>query len=181
LIKPVIKHVKAIFKDYVYSVDIPTLEEALVKKLKSQNKTLATAESCTGGSISKRITNVSGSSDVFELGLVTYSNRIKHEILNVDQDILKTHGAVSKETAEAMSQNLLKLSGADIVVSVTGLAGPTGGSKEKPVGLVYINVATKDKSITQKLMLSRGYKNERERIRLLSTSHALKLVLDNLD
>ncbi len=181
LIKPVIEHVKLIFKDYVYSVDIPTIEETLVKKLKEKNMKLSSAESCTGGSLSKRITNIPGSSEVFELGLITYSDRIKHEILNVDQSILKIHGAVSKETVEAMSHNLLALSGADIAVSISGIAGPGGGTKEKPVGLVYVNVSTKDKSVTKELMLSRGYDHERDRIRLLSTSHALKLVLDNLD
>lgn len=181
LIEPVLQHVLNTFKEYVYSIDIPSLEETLVHKLKEKKLKLASAESCTGGYLGKRLTDIPGSSEVFELGLVTYSNRIKHLTLGVQEETLENHGAVSKETVVEMSNNLLELSSADVAVAISGIAGPGGGTKEKPVGTVYISVQTHQKMITRKLMLSRNYQSDRKRIRSLSVSHAFKMILDLID
>ncbi len=178
LIEPVIDEVKNTFKDFVYSVDIPTLAETVVQKLKSKNMVLASAESCTGGLLGKRITDIPGSSSVYQMGLITYSNEAKMKLLNVDESLLSHYGAVSKETVEAMARSLLNLSASNVAVAISGIAGPTGGTHSKPVGLVYICVKTKDATITKQLMLSRSYQSDRSRIRSLSVSHALKMILD---
>jgi nicotinamide-nucleotide amidase len=112
------------------------LEEALGRILTERGLTIAVAESCTGGLIADKITNVSGSSMYFERGVVVYSNQSKTELLNVPKELIKTHGAVSKEVAEAMAAGVRRLAGTDIGISTTGVAGPTGGTSEKPVGLV---------------------------------------------
>lgn len=112
--------------------------------LKKRGWMLATAESCTGGLIAKTITDIPGSSAVFERGFVTYSNDAKEELLAVPHEILEKYGAVSAEVAACMAAGALEHSNADIAVSCTGIAGPDGGTPEKPVGLVYIGIATKD-------------------------------------
>ncbi len=117
-----------------------TLEEQLAKILIENKLTIATAESCTGGLLSSRLTDVSGSSEYTKLNFVTYANEAKNEILGVSWDILNTYGAVSEECAEAMANGLQKRTGCDIALCTTGIAGPTGGTKEKPVGLVYISL-----------------------------------------
>ena len=120
-----------------------TLAEKTVKLLKQKGVTLSSAESCTGGMFSELITAVSGASEVFELGVVSYSSRIKNEILNVDKNTLDCLGAVSAETAKQMAYNVRKLSSSDIAVSVTGVAGPSM-SEGKEVGTVYIALSTKN-------------------------------------
>lgn len=122
------------------------LAEVLVKKLLEKELKIATAESCTGGLISQMITSVSGASGVFDCGVCSYANSIKEKLLGVKKETLKAKGAVSPETAMEMAKGILRLSGADIGISVTGVAGPTGGTKEKPVGTVYIGVATMAKN-----------------------------------
>jgi len=112
--------------------------QALLERLAADGLTVATAESCTGGMIAAALTDVPGASQVFGCGIVSYSNEIKERILGVDAAILAAHGAVSEETAQAMLAGLLRLSQADLGVAVTGVAGPDGGSAEKPVGLVYL-------------------------------------------
>jgi len=124
--------------DCIYGVDEETLEEIVGGLLRTQNLTLAVAESCTGGLIGHRLTNVAGSSDYFLEGVVTYSNEAKRNRLGVGGELLSRHGAVSREVATAMAEGVRRLSGADIGLSVTGIAGPAGGSREKPVGLTYI-------------------------------------------
>ncbi|MEZ5691561.1 MAG: CinA family protein [Rickettsiales bacterium] len=116
----------------------------LLENYRNRKLKLATAESCTGGMISSLITEISGSSDVFECGFVTYSNESKINLLGVDGEIIEKYGAVSEQTAIAMALGAINRTRADIAVSVTGIAGPSGGSKEKPVGLVYIATAKKD-------------------------------------
>ena len=118
-----------------------TLEEQAVEKLKVQHKTLVTAESCTGGWIAKRITDIAGASEVFECGIVCYSNRIKTELLGVREETLAEFGAVSEQTAREMALGALDVSKADVAVAVTGIAGPDSDNTGKPVGLVYIAVA----------------------------------------
>lgn len=126
----------------VYGFDEETLESVVGKLLKDQGKTLAVAESCTGGLVGHTITRVAGSSDYFVGGVVAYSNDLKESLAGVDGESLRQHGAVSAETARALAEGVRRVTGADIGVSVTGIAGPSGGSKEKPVGTVYFGLAT---------------------------------------
>ena len=120
-----------------------TLEEKVVKTLNEKGLVLATAESCTGGLIAKRITDVSGSSAMFNCGIVSYSNEIKESVLGVKHDTLEKFGAVSEQTVREMVEGVLKLSGADIAVSVSGIAGPNSDNTEKPVGLIYLAISDK--------------------------------------
>ena len=127
--------------ELIYGRNDELLEETIGNLLKTKNKTLALAESCTGGLIGHRITNVPGSSEYFVEGMVTYSNQAKMERLNVPKNTIDTYGAVSRETAISMAEGMRKKSGADFALSVTGIAGPTGGSKDKLVGLTYIAIS----------------------------------------
>jgi nicotinamide-nucleotide amidase len=131
---------------FIYAEGDVSLEETLIDLLRNKGMKLALAESCTGGLVANRIVSIPGSSDVFDRGFVTYSNESKIEMLGVDPEILEQHGAVSLETALAMAKGARERAGVDIAASVTGIAGPTGGTEEKPVGLVYIAVADKDGS-----------------------------------
>lgn len=151
------------------------LVDQLFEKLKTSHKMLVTAESCTGGMIATVITDKAGSSAVFERGFVTYSNEAKRECLGVSEKTLKNHGAVSAETAIEMAAGALQNSNASVSVSVTGIAGPDGGTPEKPLGLVYIGYALKGGvAQTTKHM----FKGTREEIRLQTTREALKHLLD---
>ena len=123
---------------------------SIVKKLNKKKLKISFAESCTGGMLASKITSISGASKVFGLGLVTYSNQAKISILKVNKRIIQKYGAVSPECCEAMVKNLAKISKAQINVSVTGIAGPKGGTKTKPVGLVYIGVKNKNKILITK-------------------------------
>ncbi|MCW5939702.1 MAG: competence/damage-inducible protein A [Fimbriimonadaceae bacterium] len=155
--------------DAVYGVDDETLESAVVSLLKRREATVSTAESCTGGWIGARLTSVPGSSDCFVGGVVTYSNRLKQQLVGVKPETLEAHGAVSAEVAEEMALGARERLGSDFSVSVTGVAGPGGGSEDKPVGLVYIGVAS-PKSIEAHRHLFTGL---RETVRLRSTQMAL--------
>ena len=124
--------------------------KSLVKKLTEKKIKISFAESCTGGMLTSRITSVSGASKVFNLGLITYSNQSKIKILKVSKRIIKKFGAVSYECCKAMVVNLSKISKANINVSITGIAGPKGGTKKKPVGLVFIGIKKKNKIIKSK-------------------------------
>jgi nicotinamide-nucleotide amidase len=126
------------------------LTNKLVKKLIKKNLKISFAESCTGGMLSSSITSVSGSSKVFNLGLITYSNEAKINILNVPKKVISKYGAVSRECCLSMVKNLSKISKTDISVSITGIAGPNGGTKLKPVGLVYIGIIKGNKIIIKK-------------------------------
>lgn len=130
--------------DAIYAEGSESMEEVVVRLARSAGKTVATAESCTGGLVASRITNVSGSSEMFRYGWVTYANEAKMSELGVPAALLEKHGAVSAEVAQAMAEGALRGSGADLAVAVTGIAGPTGGTPEKPVGLVYFALATKE-------------------------------------
>ena len=138
LIEEIIKRIEKIFDYHIYGYDDDTLESVVVELLKKKNLKISLAESCTGGLASSRITDVPGASEVFLGGAVTYSNNAKSELLGVSEETLKKHGAVSAETAEEMAVGSRELFNSDIAVSVTGIAGPDGGSLEKPVGLSYI-------------------------------------------
>jgi len=123
-------------------------------ELKKHKVTIATAESCTGGLLSHSLTNISGSSDYFDCGIISYSNTAKMQLLGVPQQLLQHHGAVSKEVAEAMAKGIRQKAQVDYGLSTTGIAGPTGGTKEKPVGLVYIGIATQDTVIVKQYLFS---------------------------
>ncbi len=150
----------------------------LVNKLIEKKLVIATAESCTGGLLAKKITDVSGSSKVFEMGLVSYANRIKNEFLEVPNEVLNTVGAVSEETAKQMAIGVAKLAKSDIGVGITGIAGPTGGTQKKPVGLVYYSIyfKTEDKLIVNKLLL----KGNRDEIRERTTEIVIEEVMKNI-
>lgn len=131
--------------DFIYGFDNISIEEVVVKRLSDRGLILSLCESCTGGMISERITSVPGASRIFDRGLVTYSNKAKMDELKVNQATLEKYGAVSEETAFEMAKGLLEKTKSDLVVSVTGIAGPDGGSKEKPLGLVYMCLMDKNK------------------------------------
>ncbi len=141
--------------------------------LQNQNLMIAIAESCTGGLISHTLTNISGSSNYFERGVVTYSNKAKMELLNISEDLIKKYGAVSKEVASAMAEGIRINSNVDIGIATTGIAGPTGGTKEKPVGLVYIAISTKDDTFVEKYQ----FKGDRLQNKQLTCEAALKMLL----
>ena len=173
LIKPVIHEISNQYGEYIYSITEPNLQTELVKRLRSAGKTVAVAESCTGGMIASHITEVPGSSGVFGYGVVTYANEAKMKILGVNEQTLKDYGAVSDQTAREMAEGVRRLSSADIGVAVTGIAGPDGGTKDKPVGLVYLAVTTKSDTKVTRLMLSRSRKDERASIRERTAMYAL--------
>jgi nicotinamide-nucleotide amidase len=151
---------------------------AVGRKLRDRGLTLALAESCTGGLLGSLITSVPGSSNYLLLDAVTYSNASKSSMLAVSEDLLRAHGAVSSESAAAMAEGAQRLSGADIAVSVTGIAGPGGGSEQTPVGTVWFGLARKKGPTVTRL---RRLPGDRERIRVLSAYIALKLVGDAAD
>jgi nicotinamide-nucleotide amidase len=157
---------------YVYAAGEVELEETIGALLREHRQTIATAESCTGGLVADRITNVSGSSSYFERGVITYSNRSKTELLGVPEELLQASGAVSREVAEAMAAGIRRMAGTDIGVSTTGIAGPTGGSREKPVGLVWIGYA--DAHSTDAVRFQFG--DERMRVKERASQAALELV-----
>lgn len=149
--------------EFIYGFDDQTLEEVVGNMLKEKGKTLSVAESCTGGLVAAKITNISGSSDYFERGVVSYSNQAKMEILGVPKDLLEKFGAVSPEVALAMAKGIRQISKTDLGLSVTGIAGPTGGTKEKPVGLIYIALADNNKAWVEKFMFGQDRMINRER------------------
>ena len=149
--------------------------EKLHKKLIKKNITLSTAESCTGGLLSSKFTRLSGSSKYFQMGLVTYSNNAKIKILNVNKKIIKKYGSVSPECCEAMVQGLSKISKSKINISITGIAGPNGGTKDKPVGLVYIGLTKRNKTIVSKNYFK---KKDRNSIQNKTVEKCVKLIQD---
>lgn len=180
LLQPVMEKIKEQVGGYLYGIDVGDLQTAAVHALKVNGLHVAVAESCTGGYVAKRLTDVSGASEVFECGVVTYSNRMKHQLLGVSQQTLDTFGAVSEETAREMAAGVRKLSGAEIGISVTGNAGPEP-SEGKEVGLVYIGVDSLEMSRVFMLQVNRRDQDARETIRYLASSHALSLILKAVD
>lgn len=157
------------------------IQKELVKRLKENKLKIATAESLTGGLLSKMLTEIPGASEVFECGVCSYSNRIKHDLLKVSQNTLDKYTEYSRQTAGEMAQGVRILSGADIGVSTTGIAGPGGGSQDKPVGLVYVGISTKNDRITYELKLADKKQCDREYIRQQAARYAFSAVLDFLD
>ena len=173
LCEPVIEEIKSRLAEFVYGIDYTCIEEAVVEKLKEKKLTVAAAESCTGGLVAKRITDIAGASEIFECGIVSYSNRIKHDVLGVSSDDLEKYGAVSETVAKQMAVGALKVSGADVAVSVTGIAGPGSDSSGKPVGLIYIGLADKNNVWVRELKTSR---KDRSYNRYVSASNALDMI-----
>ncbi len=176
MIRPVVAEIQERLGDVVYGVDIGSLQNAVVEALKEKRLTVATAESCTGGGVSQAITDVPGSSAVFRGGICAYANEIKVKLLGVQMATLEAYGAVSEQTAREMAAGARAATGADIGIGVTGIAGPDGGSVEKPVGLVYIAVSSDAYSEVKELRLSRGHKKERSFIRSSAVLNALSLI-----
>ena len=173
--EPVLSQIIERLKDNIYSIDNEYLHEVVGKLLIKTNTTIATAESCTGGLISKHLTDVAGISSVFHTGFVTYSNDAKIRLLGVSEKTLKTYGAVSSQTALEMSKGARDKSGTDIGIAVTGIAGPGGGTFEKPVGLVYLGYCDNKKHFAKELRLS----GSREKIRNLTVLNAFKTILES--
>ena len=172
--QPIIDRIREESGHLCYGVDDESLESVVAKNLISEGKTLSVAESCTGGLVSKRLTDLPGSSAYVKLNVVTYANEAKEKLLAVPAELLAVHGAVSAECAEAMAVGMRKLSGADYALSVTGIAGPAGGSDEKRVGLVYFGLAAGDFTT----VLRRQFPKElgRQGIRQRSASEALNFL-----
>lgn len=166
------KRVRAALGDYIFGTDDDRLEDVVVKMLTTARKTIAVAESCTGGIIANRLTNVSGASEVFLEGCVTYSNESKTRLLGVREETLKQFGAVSEEVAREMADGVRTRSGADFGVSTTGIAGPTGGTPDKPVGLVFIGFATPQRAEVKRYMLL----FDRETFKFFASQYALDAV-----
>ncbi len=171
--EPVVREVCEVLGDVVYGVDVQSLEQVVVEGLRKRGMTAALAESCTGGLIARRITSVPGASEVFGCGLVTYSNEMKMQLLGVSPETLAAHGAVSPETAIEMARGARKVGHADVGVGVTGIAGPGGGTAQKPVGLFYAAISTPQ----GEQVIERQRRNStRERVQLYASSCALDLI-----
>ncbi len=152
---------------------VESLEQQLVKELTKRNASITTAESCTAGLVSGRIVNVSGASGVFNQSFVTYSNEAKHKLLGVTEETLETVGAVSRETAEQMAVGAANVAGARMAISVTGIAGPDGGTLEKPVGLVYIGCYYDGTTVVEQHI----FQGDRMEVRNASVEAALTLAI----
>lgn len=173
IMKPFIDEIKTRLGDYIYGIDCNGIEFAVVELLKKHKLTVATAESCTGGFIAKRITDVPGASAIFKHGIVTYSNDVKEKAVGVNPLTLKTYGAVSEETAKEMARGIRRVAGSDIGISVTGFAGPASDEEGKAQGLIYVALDASDFSLCEKINTGR---NDREYNRYVSASRALNLV-----
>ena len=157
-------------------MDVDSLEQVVGDGLRARGLTLAVAESCTGGLLSKRITDVPGCSDYYLGGVCSYANEVKMKVLGVQKETLDTVGAVSPEVAEQMAEGVARALGADVGVGITGVAGPGGGTDDKPVGLVYISVWHNGQHFTRKMKAANG----RDRIRMQAASTALDLIRRNI-
>jgi nicotinamide-nucleotide amidase len=166
------KIVRGELGDVIFTDDDRALEEVLVKLLTERKQTLATAESCTGGLLANRITNVPGSSEVFLAGYVTYANEAKIDILGVDPQLIQNHGAVSEEVARAMAEGGRKRAGSTYALSTTGIAGPDGGSPDKPVGTVYVALASDRETKVRKLF----FPSDRETFKQLVAQFAFEML-----
>lgn len=172
LIKPVVKELKNRFGENIYTTKAEeTLEQSLVRLLAKHQLTITTAESCTGGMAAARIINVPGSSEVYKEGFITYSNKAKRKYLDVSKSTLKQFGAVSEETAREMAKGGAFETDSDICIAITGIAGPDGGSEEKPVGLVYIGCCCKNKTSVERFV----FRGNREKIRIQAACRAIDM------
>ena len=163
---------KAILGEYIYSEQEDTLQNCIGRILAEEGKTISVAESCTGGMISHLFTSVPGSSAYFLGSVTSYANSVKVGVLGVPAEIIRNHGAVSSECAAAMAEGVRRLTGSDFAVSTTGIAGPGGGSAEKPVGLVWIGLSSAQGTETYKIQ----YSGDRQRNIERSAAYAMNLI-----
>jgi len=179
IIKPVKEKLKKEFSKFIFGEDNDTLSSVLIKELSKRNQTIVFAESCTGGLLSSSLTSISGSSLVLRGSIVSYSNELKNSLLNISEEKLLKHGAVSEEVCEAMAINVKEILGADWAIAISGIAGPNGGSQDKPVGLVYISIAGPNNNITN---IKKLFNSSRNRIEIQTLSvnvclNSLRLIL----
>ncbi|SHF03117.1 competence/damage-inducible protein cinA [Caldanaerobius fijiensis DSM 17918] len=172
MIQDMEEHIRDILGDYIYGIDDDSLESIVGQLLIKKGITISVAESCTGGLIAHKLTNIPGISSVFKLGTVVYSNEAKVDVLNVNSEVLKEKGAVSEETAIQMAQRIRQIGKTDLGLSVTGIAGPDGGTAEKPVGLVYIALAEDKNVICNKY----NFNGNRLKNKNLASMYALDMV-----
>jgi len=163
---------KEIIPEYIFGENKDTMQEVVGKLLKKNSATVSVAESCTGGMISNLLTGVPGASNYFHGSIIAYDNNIKTKLLNVDKELIEKHGAVSREIAESMALNIKKITLTNYGLATTGIAGPTGGSNDKPVGLVWVALATDEKIISKKFLFG----NNRERNMIISSLAALNML-----
>ena len=179
IIKPVKEKLKKDFSKFIFGEDNDTLPSVLIKELTKRNQTIVFAESCTGGLLSSSLTSISGSSQVFQGSIVSYSNELKNSLLNISEEKLTKYGAVSEEVCEAMAINVKEKLRADLAIAISGIAGPNGGSQDKPVGLVYISITGPNNQITNIKKLFNSTRNRIE-IQTLSVNvclNSLRLIL----
>lgn len=172
---PVAEKISTILGDVVYGLDVSSLEEAVVRQLAKRGWSISTAESCTGGLLAKRITDQPGASAVFKTGLIVYANEAKERLLDIPSELLSSFGAVSSQVAKKMAENARIVNQTDIGLGITGIAGPTGGSEEKPLGLVYIAMSAPDAEWLR-VMKPCGRYLGRNNVRWMAASHALDMV-----
>ena len=173
LLKPTVEEIKALFGAKVYGVDVSSLEEVVEQLLLEKGLTLGVAESCTGGLMAKRLTDVPGASKVFKGGIVSYTNEVKAGVLGVPQELLDQFGAVSSQVAQAMAEGARRVLGCDIALSSTGVAGPDKDDRGNEVGTMFVAIATPEGSYVRSLAL--GNRPVRERLRIQTASHAFDL------
>jgi nicotinamide-nucleotide amidase len=176
VIEPVYEEIKSILEEYIYGEDEDSLEKVVAKMICDKKLSISTAESCTGGLLAASLVSYPGISEVFMEGAITYSNDAKISRLGVKKETLDKYGAVSKETAEEMAMGIAKTSKTDVGISTTGIAGPSGGTDEKPVGLVYIGLYIKGKTIVEKF----NFNGDREQIRRKASLYALNMIRKEL-
>ena len=173
MLAPVVKEVTDFLGDYVYGLDVENLESVCSRLLREKQWTMATAESCTGGRVAERLTALPGASQVYRGGVVSYWTQVKADVLGVSQALLEEHGAVSAETARAMAEGARRITGADIAVSVTGVAGPDPDERGVAVGIVYIGLSTPEGTFCRRCDFG---KRRRDRIQDLASNHAFDVV-----
>lgn len=173
LLAPCVAQIKEMFGELVYGVDVSSLEEVVVSALKERELTIGTAESCTGGLLAKRLTDLSGVSQVYNGGIVSYTNQVKHNVLGVPQQLLDVHGAVSAPVAQAMAEGARAALHCDIALATTGVAGPNRDDRDNPVGTMFVAIATPEGTHVRKLNL--GTHATRQRLRTQTASHAFDL------
>ena len=179
IIKPVKEKLNKEFSKFIFGENHDTLPSVLIKELAKRNETIVFAESCTGGLLSSSITSISGSSQVFQGSIVSYSNELKNSLLNISEEKLSKYGAVSQEVCETMAINVKGKLGADWAIAISGIAGPNGGSQDKPVGLVYVSIAGPNNHITN---IKKIFNSTRDRIEIQTLSvnlclNSLRLIL----
>lgn len=181
LIKPMVRELKVRFGGAIYTTkENVTLEDSVVALLKEGGMSLTTVESCTGGLFTGRLVNVQGASEVLKQGFITYSNKSKRKLVGVKKLTLKEFGAVSEKTAKEMARGAIMITGSDIAVSITGLAGPDGGTEEKPIGLVYICVSTKDIHKVQEYHFTGNRAKIRESAVVAALTQLRMTILENI-